>query len=196
MPIAVTYAGTGEATHPSMVTRNNQGRFIVCKICAKTFNARGPGSYTYCSRACRTTGNTALHRTYAQHNREHLNQYARERYLAQWGKSNKEIALKAEKFAFSKLLPSLGFTEIYDVTKIRRFVPFDFIATDQGSRVLIDITTARSKCGYYRRTATSLANALRMKLLIVFIKPDFSAYMIRDSSEGAHILQGQLRPIA
>ncbi len=137
LPIAETDAATGEATHSSMVTRNNQGRIIICKISVKIFSASGPGSYTYGSRACRTTGNTAIHRRYAQRNREHLNQYARERYLSKWGKSNKEIDLKAEKFAFSKLLPSLGFTEIYDVTEIRRFVPFDFIASDQGSRVLM-----------------------------------------------------------
>lgn len=168
----------------------------MCKICAKIFSAGGPGSYTYCSRTCRTSGNTAIHRRYVERNREHSNQYARERYLSKWGKSDKEIALKAEKFAFSKLLPSLGFTEIYDVTEIRRFVPFDFVASDQGSRVLIDVTTARSKSGYYRRTATRLANALRMKLLTVFIKPDFSAHMIRGSSEGTHILQNELKPIA
>jgi hypothetical protein len=169
---------------------------VTCKICGKVFSVYGRGSFTYCTKECRTRGNTISHRRYAQRNREHLNQYARERYLSTWGISNKETAVRAEKFAFSKLFPSLGFDEIYDVTEVRRCVPFDFVATYRGSRILVDVTTARSKSGYYRRTAVMLANALRMKLLIVFIRPDLSAYVIRDASEGSNILLKEVKQIA
>lgn len=179
-----------------MVTRNNHGRIIICKICEKVFSASGPGSYTYCSRTCRTKGNTASHRRYAQRNREHLNQYARERYLSKWGKSDKETALKAEKFAFSKLLPNLGFTEIYDVPEIRRFVPFDFIATYQRRRVLIDVTTGVSKA-IAHNSQQSFADALRMPLYVLFIKPDFAKYQLvpSDASKSLQAHVKELIPI-
>ncbi len=93
-------------------------------------------------------------------------------------------------------MPGLGFTELYDVTKFRRFVPFDFVATYRGERVLVDVTTGVTKSGPNLKSANRLATALRMKLFLVFIKPDFSAYYVRDASEGGCMILKELRPIA
>ena len=93
-------------------------------------------------------------------------------------------------------MPRLGFSNIYDVTAIRRFVPFDFVATHPGGeRVLVDVTTGMVKSGQYHRSALSLANALRMRLFVLFVKPDLSSYCIRDSTKGFHMSVKELVPI-
>jgi hypothetical protein len=128
-------------------------------------------------------------------NRRHLNEYVKQRHDRIWGASNREIGESAEHYALNKLLPFLGFTEIYYVSPIRRFVPFDFVATKQGNRVLIDITTTMSKRGPWAKTALELARALRMPFIRVFIKPDFTGYMVRDAFEGGTVIASQVRPL-
>ena len=167
---------------------------INCKLCGKEFLAPDKG-YRYCSKERRTKINTSRHRRYVSKNREHLREYLRNWKHADWGESNDEIAKQAEKLASEKILPKLGFYDIFDVKAVRRFVPFDFVATLKGERGLIDVTTGLSKGGAYHRTAVSLAKALRMRLLTLFVKPDLRAYYMRDSTKTFHMSIRELVPI-
>ncbi|MDV3277671.1 MAG: hypothetical protein LYZ69_04300 [Nitrososphaerales archaeon] len=133
----------------------------------------------FCSDSCRRKKATERHRKYTEANREHMREYEKSRRLRLWGASSPEKARKAEVLAFNTVLPKIGFAEIYDATRVRRFIPFDFAATYEGERVLIDVTTAISKSNQYHRSALSLADALRMRLYILFIKPDLAAYALK-----------------
>ncbi len=95
-------------------------------------------------------------------------------------------------------MPMIGFTEIFDATRVRRFIPFDFIATYQGERALVDITTGISKSNRYHRFAQLLAQALGMKLFILFIKPDLTAYALKLGTHqaGPTCSPKELKPIA
>jgi len=174
---------------------SQQGRTVFCKICGKPFYVLHGYRYRYCSDACRLKGKAIIHRGYVSKNKKHLNEYAKQRREGIWGTSNREIGKSAELHALNKLLPLLGFTEIYHVSPIRRFVPFDFVATLRGVRVLIDVTTTISKGGSWNRTALLLARALGMPLIIVFIKPDLSGYMMRDAFDGGTVLVNQVKPL-
>jgi len=165
----------------------------LCKICGRMFNVAKAYRYSYCSAACRAKGKAARHREYVRRNREHLRDYNRTRYARIWGVSNRGIAKDAETLARKKLLPSLGFTEIYHASADRRYIPFDLVATVKDRRVLVDITTGKHKGGRGSRIALEIARALQMPLLRVFIKPDFSGYMIRDARDGGAALLDMVR---
>lgn len=115
-------------------------------------------------------------------NRSHLRIYSRERYRRAWGITNRTIAKEAEIFATEKLLPALGFSEIDLVSILRRFLPFDIVATHNGSRVLIDVTTGQAKWRHGLVDAYKLAEALRMEYYILFVKPDFTRYVLKQSN--------------
>jgi hypothetical protein len=99
------------------------------------------------------------------------------RKLKNWGESTREIASTAEVFAIEKILPKLGFSELYHASSFNRFVPFDTIATYGMQRVLIDVTTGASK-SVMHNFAHPIAEALRLPLYILFIRPDFSKYQL------------------
>jgi hypothetical protein len=75
-------------------------------------------------------------------------------------------------------LPKEGFKEIYHASIVNRFFPFDVVATLDSQRVLIDVTTGMSK-SIVRTGQQQLADALRMPLYILFVKPDFSKYQLK-----------------
>lgn len=110
-------------------------------------------------------------------NRERVNEYQRVRKLKTWGRSTLEIARSAEAFAVKKILPELGFSDLYHASAFNRFVPFDIVATLEGQRVLIDVTTSVSK-SVMHNFARPLADALGMPFYILFIRPDFSKYQL------------------
>lgn len=167
-----------------------------CKICGAVFYRSGRGRWALCSEACKRKNNTAMHRRYVENNRARVNESARRWKIRNWGASDAEIAKRAEQLAFERILPKLGFTDIYDVTAVRRYVPFDFVATNpDGERVLIDVTTGMTKSGHYHRSGVSLVNALRMRLYVLFVKPDLSSYSLRDSTKGFHMSVKELVPI-
>lgn len=113
----------------------------VCGACGKSYPTPPGKRSHYCSQACRKAGNTARHRNHVSHNRQHTRDYTGDRRIRIWGESNPEIAARAEKFAFERLPPRLGFSNLYHASAVSPFVPFDIIATYKEQRVLIDVTT-------------------------------------------------------
>jgi hypothetical protein len=139
----------------------------------------------HCSNRCRTNHETARHSNYVARNKAHVSHYALERRRRIWGTSNPRIAQVAEDLAFSTILPRLGFTDLYFVSRRRRLEPFDIIGSKDGERVLVDATTGVGKSGPAYRSAVSLCDALRMKRYVLFVKPDLNHYALKLSS-GEH----------
>ena len=158
-----------------MVTQHQGEKSFSCKLCGRAFKGKGPGKWSYCSKECRTKNNTVQHARYVSKNRQHVNAYARERKLRIWGSSNRKIAIKAERLAAHKILALLGFSEIYHVSSVHWSFPFDIIATYQGERILLDVTTGMEKSITHQKR---IAGALRMRFLILFVKPDLTAYYL------------------
>lgn len=69
----------------------------------------------------------------------------------------------------------MGFSEIYHLSTLNAFFPFDIVATYQEERVLVDVTTGAGKS---LRRQRGIANALRMKSFVLFIKPDLQSYYL------------------
>ena len=167
-----------------------------CSFCRKGFAKNIRWNQRYCSRECIRKSQTARHRRYVNKNLEHVREYVRNRTDSHRGRSNPQIAAQAEKLALQKRLPMLGFTDVYDdVTAARRFVPFDFIATLRGERVLIDVTRGMTKGGRWHRTGLSPASALRMGLFTLFAKPDLQAIGLRDSTKSVQMSIKELTPL-
>lgn len=93
------------------------------------------------------------------------------------------------------ILPRLGFTEIYHLSESNRFFPFDIAATFKNGRLLVDVTTGTEKS---LRRQKVMASALRMKFVILFVKPDLKSYQLvsRFESDYVAIRLGELRKIA
>jgi hypothetical protein len=163
-------------------------RSFLCKLCGKPFTGKGPGSWRYCSKECRTKNSTAQHARCVSKNRQHANAYARERKLRIWGRSNLEIAVKAERLAARDILPLLGFSEIYHVSPIHQSFPFDIIASYQGERILLDVTTGMEESIIHQKR---IARALRMRFLILFVKPDLGV-----ESDYVTVRKSELREVA
>ncbi len=56
-------------------------------------------------------------------------------------------------------------------------MPFDIIATLKRKRVLIDVTTSVGKT-LLSNSELAIAEALRMPLYVLFVKPDFTKYQL------------------
>ena len=168
---------------------------VTCKICRRVFHVSHRYRYSYCSDRCRLIGKAIVHRDYARNNQEHLRGYSRRWRHGVWGASSRRIGAAAELYALKKLLPLLGYKDIFHVSPIRRFVPFDFVATREGTRFLIDVTTSMNRGGAWNRTALELAKALRMPFVRVFIKPDFTGYMVRDAFDGGNVLLSRVKSL-
>ena len=138
----------------------------------------------------------ARHRIYVASHRIHVKELTKAWKKRIWGESSPEIAMRAEKFAMERILPRLGFIELYHASTVKRFVPFDLIATYNGQRVLIDVTTAVSKT-LVKSFQQSFADALRMPLYVLFVKPDFSKYQLTlcQGSKTVHMHIAELIPI-
>jgi hypothetical protein len=148
-----------------------------CEICGKRLLGK-LRKESYCSVGCRRIANTARHRVYVANNRAHIREYSRARKLRIWGVSNMEIAIKAERFAIERILPSLGFSDFFHASAVRRYVPFDIVATYKGRRVLKDVTTSLTK-SIGSKQQHLFASALRMPIYALFVKPDLSKYQLR-----------------
>lgn len=83
------------------------------------------------------------------------------------GKS-REVGRRAEVLARDTILPSLGFTEITDMSGLSNQFYVDFVATLDGRRVLVDATIKLK--GHIPEKVT-LATALRMPLYILHVSP-------------------------
>lgn len=84
----------------------------------------------------------------------------------------------------TKILPKIGFTDLANIAALRRLVPFDIVGTLGGERVLVDVTTGCYKGGKYLESAISFAGALRMKLFILFVKPDLRQFALKPALAG------------
>ena len=109
------------------------------------------------------------------------------RKRAVWGASSPEIARTAEILAATKILPRIGFTDLVYVAAMRRLVPFDIVGTLDSQRTLIDVTTGWWKGGRYLESAISLAEALRMKIFILFVKPDLRHFALKLAEKGGGV---------
>lgn len=135
-----------------------------------------------------------MHANYVSRHRKHINAYTKERRLRIWGKSSRRIAKDAETFAIMKIIPRLGFCEINHLSAINRFFPFDIVATLKDERVFIDVTTSLSKV--IRRQKT-IADALRMRVFILFVKPDLTSYFLTSvESDSVRFRMSELREVA
>ena len=111
-----------------------------------------------------------------------------------WGKSNHQIASQAELLAVSKILPQLGFSEVYHLSSVNYFFPFDIVATFRNERVLVDVTTGMGKSLKRQRI---IAGVLRMKFFVLFVKPDLKAYYLsKEDSDNVSYHTGEVRRIA
>jgi hypothetical protein len=135
-----------------------------------------------------------LHARYVSRNKEHVSIHIKERRLRILGKSSRQIAKEAETFAIAKILPRLGFCEINHLSAINKFFPFDIIAILNGERVFIDVTTTWSKM---IRRQRAIVDAIRMRVFILFIKPDLASYHITPAeSDFASLRLSELRKVA
>lgn len=75
---------------------------------------------------------------------------------------------EAELAASETILPSLGFTEIVDLTAILFNSPFDFMATRCGTRCAVEISTKWQK---RIETKVALAFAFNFPLQVLLISP-------------------------
>lgn len=166
-----------------------------CKLCAKQFQASGPGTWSYCSNECRKKVSTAQHARYVAKNRAHIRDYVRERKQRIWGKSDRLIAIEAEKLAVSRILPGLGFSEISHLSNLNSFFPFDIVATFHGEKVLVEVTTGMAKTLSRQRI---IANALGMSIIVLFISPDLRLFFLSSKVESNYVAfrRGEIRRIA
>jgi hypothetical protein len=120
--------------------------------------------------------------------------YTKERRLRVWGKSSRSIAKDAETFAVLKIIPRLGFYEIDQISAINRFFPFDIVATLNDERVFIEVTTSLSKV---IRRQKAIADALRMRVFVLFVKPDLTSYFLTSvESDTVSFRMGEFRRVA
>jgi len=172
------------------------GRRSECRICGSPILGRLAGNRTYCSQKCKRAGNTAQHRRYVTQNTEHVSCMTRAWKDRIWGRSNPQIAMQAERIAKERILPKLGFSNLYHVSAANRFFPFDLIGTYNGQRVFIDVTTGMWKT--IRKTSQQeLADALDMPMYVLFVKPDFSKYELKEGkgSKTVHARIAELVPL-
>jgi len=135
-----------------------------------------------------------MHANYVSRNRKHINAYTKERSLRIWGKSSRHIAKDAETIAIMKIIPRLGFCETNHLSAINRSFPFDIVATLKGERVFIDVTTSLSKV---IRRQKAIADALRMRVSILFVKPDLTSYFLTSvESDSVRFRMSELREVA
>ncbi len=93
------------------------------------------------------------------------------------GGSNCGIVRQAERLAVDKTLPKLEFTDLFHASVVGRYFPFDVVGTHEGRRVLNDVITEVSK-SLGRTNQLLIAEALGMKVYVLFVKPDFTKYQL------------------
>ena len=158
-----------------------------CAVCKKRFIPSGQGRHTLCSDLCERARIAWWHKRYAKMNQVHLREYAKAYKLRVWGKSSPEVGLGAELLALERILPSLGFGDIFHASRAYRFSPFDFIATFEGRRTLVDVTTCNSRSGAPYRKRKQLADALGMRLFVLFVRPNMSGFVLKTATENGTV---------
>jgi len=109
--------------------------------------------------------------------------YERAWYQRTWGvrlstyKDMKERGIKSEELAKNTILPKLGFTNIIHLSAINRYSPSDFYAEKNNKKYFIEVTTNISKCV---PLASLLAELLDLNFYVLGIKPDFSAFLLKE----------------
>lgn len=103
-------------------------------------------------------------------------------------KEVKTISMEAEKIVAEKVLPAEGFDEI--VWLHNHHMPFDICAKRNPECYLIDVTTASYKSFAAIRPGNRqalgwLIRNTPLRLLIVYVAPDFSRYLIKSVPEGS-----------
>jgi len=154
-----------------------------CVVCKKVFTPSGQGRYAMCSDSCRKRKVAWWHNRYAKMNQVHLREYAKAYKLRVWGESSPEVGLRGELVALEKILPPLGFSDIFHASRAYRSSPFDFIATFEGRRTLVDVTTCNSKSGAPYKKRKQFAKALGMSLFVLFVRPNMSGFVLKVATE-------------
>lgn len=81
--------------------------------------------------------------------------------LRQWGRETEDIAEQI-------ILPALGFTDIMALNKITGNATWDFAATKNGCRVLVDASSCVQKDV---RIKNRMAEAIGLDLYVLFVSP-------------------------
>jgi len=103
-----------------------------------------------------------------------------------WGKAAipyKRVVLKSEKLAVGYILPREGFRDIFWYSGLYPNAFTDILAKKDGSFCSINVTTCHSK-PLNKPATIELSSYLGLKRIVLFIKPDFSAYCLRDVKPG------------
>ncbi len=97
------------------------------------------------------------------------------------------VSEKAEEIAAREILPEEGFGDICWLHN--HHAPVDILASKEGQCCAIDVTTAsyksfRNNSVGNKRAIQWLARNLNLRLLVVFVSPDLSRYIIKPIPEG------------
>jgi hypothetical protein len=107
-----------------------------------------------------------------------------------WGKAaipEKETVLRSEKLAVGHILPSEGFSDIFWYSGLYPSAFTDILAKKDGHVCSINVTTCHSK-SLNKPATVEPSRYLGLKRMVLFIKPDFSAYCLRDVKPGQKAL--------
>lgn len=168
-----------------MVSQHPSKRTIACKTCGNTFLVWGPGKCSHCSDIRSTRDGTDQHARHVSTNRLHVRAYSLEGERRVWGMCDRSIAGAAESIAAWEALPQMGFSEVYHLSTLNGFFPFDMAATFQDERVSVEVTTGAGESLWRQR---GMADALGMKSFVPSVKPDSRSYHLAavDSDNQAH----------
>ena len=92
---------------------------------------------------------------------------------------SKKVILESEKFVADKVLPDLGFTDIFLVTKEKPNFVCDILAMDKiGTECAIDVKM--SVLVDLSKSKVSLIKRLKRKLIVVHLKQDFQFWYVNE----------------
>jgi hypothetical protein len=168
-------------TKPAPTANRNYGNRI-CKYCSSEFLAGIPNQ-KYCSPRC-------LSKFYKQSytgdwSRQNENEKARRALINKlWGIKSpqdwKRLWKSAEAIACS-ILHSEGFANVNLLTQDYPGSPFDLRAEKNGDVCAIQVTTATTQPGFYKRLR--LAEVLKLGYYVLYIRPDLKGYVIKYSKK-------------
>src|SRR5713101_6143454 len=152
----------------------------VCVQCGKSFQEDENGfaflhgkHRKYCSRKCLQTAH--IIRKYGSFSGLYKAKFG------SWGKATlpeKEVILKSEELAVRHILPKEGFSDVFWYSGLYPSAFTDVLAKRDGRVYSINVATCPSKSVNMRATV-ELSRYLGLNRIILFIKPDLSAYCLR-----------------
>jgi hypothetical protein len=107
-----------------------------------------------------------------------------------WGKPTlpeKEVIFKSEELAAKHILPNEGFNDIFWYSELYPSAFTDVLAKKDGRVWSINVTTCHTK-SVNKRPTVELSRYLGLNRIILFIKPDLSAYCLREVKPGQKAL--------